>query len=142
MKMQKRAPTIIVATIALALAGLACDGSEPEPSAPTATPTIERSPTKPPDTPTSTPEPSHTPTQTAEPRPTPAPAHRDTSGVRVGMLADDVLELRGQANNTRVVGEDQFGLIVEWWYADSVYTMARREAGGITAYRVIQVHAP
>ena len=105
--------------------------------------------------PTSPPRPSSTPRPTSTPRtsPTPPDAEKpatatshvtttDAAGVRIGMLADDVLELRGQANRTEVVGEDQFGLLVEWLYADSIYTMARREAGGITAYRVIDIRGP
>ena len=78
MKMQKRALAIAVATIVLALAGLACGGSEEEPSAPTASPTIERSPTRPPATPTNTPEPTNTPKPTSTPEPTDTPAPTNT----------------------------------------------------------------
>lgn len=94
--MQKRALAIVVATIALALTGLACGGSEPEPSVPTATPTIERSPTKPTGTPTptrtatlgpsatpegtNTPWPTYTPYYTPYPTYTPLPSPTATPG--------------------------------------------------------------
>jgi hypothetical protein len=55
------------------------------------------------------------------------------------MLADDVIALRGQAQRTEQVGQDQHGLIVEWWYPDRVYTMSRRESDGISAYRVVRI---
>lgn len=114
--MRKRTPVIIVAIIILALAGLACGGSEPELSAPTATPTIERSPTKPPDTPTNTPEPTDTPTQTPTPEPpatpeptaTPDPLAGLTEALCVDVVDGDTIkvDIGGEVYTLRYIGID------------------------------------
>ncbi len=63
----------------------------------------------------------------------------DSYGVKIGMPADQVLKIRGKALETVKLGEDTRGLIVEWVYPDTVYTMKHRELGGITAYRVQKI---
>lgn len=60
-------------------------------------------------------------------------------GVKIGMPADTVLELRGKAISSRQVGRDENGLLVEWEYPDVTYLMGRRVQNGIEAYRVIKI---
>ena len=73
------------------------------------------------------------------PSPEPTSIVVDSHGVKIGMLADEVLETRGKAIKTVTLGEDSSGLIVEWVYPDAVYTMKRRELNGVTAYRVQKI---
>jgi hypothetical protein len=60
-------------------------------------------------------------------------------GVKIGMPADTVLELRGKGISSRQVGSDENGLLVEWEYPDFIYLMGRRVQNGIEAYRVIKI---
>lgn len=73
------------------------------------------------------------------PSPEPTSIVVDSYGVKIGMLADEVLKIRGKAVETVNLGEDSYGLIVEWVYPDAVYTMKRRELDGVTAYRVQKI---
>jgi hypothetical protein len=59
--------------------------------------------------------------------------------IPLGMLADSVLALKGKARATRQVGSDVEGLLVEWEYPDMTLLFGRREANGVTAYRVLKV---
>lgn len=89
-------------------------------------------------------EPLPVATQTTIPSPpeptftsTPDVIEVDEYGIEIGMLADDVLKIRGKSSTEPVViGEDSEGLIVQWIYPDYVYTMRRYELDGIYAYRV------
>lgn len=62
------------------------------------------------------------------------------SPVRLGMPADEVLKLRGrsEAESTtlpRVIGQDEEGHVVEWYYPDIIVEMRRRNG----QYRVAKV---
>jgi hypothetical protein len=60
-------------------------------------------------------------------------------GVKIGMPADKVLELRGKGISSRQVGRDENGLLVEWEYPDVTYLMGLRVQNGIEVYRVIKI---
>ena len=75
------------------------------------------------------------PAAMATPKSRPAGSQR----VSIGMPADDVLAVLGKGTRTEVVGEDENGLIVKWFYPDAVYTMKLWESGGITRYRVANI---
>lgn len=46
-------------------------------------------------------------------------------GIVIGTTADEVLAIRGKALETKVVGKDDTGLIVEWKFSDAIYTLKR-----------------
>lgn len=116
----KHQRSLLISLAILALVFLACNGAEeatkqPEASA-TAIPLVS-SPTS--------------------PAPTPIQEFR---GVRIGMPADDVLELWGKGSATRQVGTDSFGLVMEWHYPYATLVIKMREVGGVTCYRVVEIH--
>lgn len=65
---------------------------------------------------------------------------KQTSKIRTGMGADEVLKLRGRSEdfivqNPRVLGYDGRGLIVKWFYRDCTVTL-RRDG---KVYRVAEI---
>ena len=59
--------------------------------------------------------------------------------IYVGMPADDVHDILGKGTGTQVVGRDENGLVVKWYYPDAVYTMKRWTEDGVTRYRVARI---
>lgn len=75
----------------------------------------------------------------AQPERPPQQPSSASKRVQIGTPADSVLAWRGKATNSRQVGSDTQGLIVEWQYSDVVYLMGRRSQSGIEVYRVIKM---
>lgn len=63
----------------------------------------------------------------------------DPYGVSIYTTSDELLDIRGTADSVEKIGEDTLGMIVNWTFPDSVYTLKRREENGITAYRVVEI---
>jgi len=62
------------------------------------------------------------------------------SKIRIGMRADEVLKLRGRSEdfivqNPRVLGNDDHGLVVKWFYGDCEITL--KHDGKV--YRVAEI---
>ena len=73
------------------------------------------------------------------PSPAPAPI-QEFRGVRIGTPSDDVLQLWGKGTTVRQLGTDSQGLVVEWVYPEVTLVMKLREVGGVTRYRVAEIH--
>ena len=67
------------------------------------------------------------------------PRSKPPSPVRVGMLADDVLKMRGRNVGFAVAAPEwiEYGKSAKWHYADCTVTLARDGEDG--PYRVIEV---
>lgn len=62
------------------------------------------------------------------------------ASVQVGMSADEVLRLLGYGKSSavrppKIVGQDEQGLTVRWFYPDVVLTLQRAEG----RYRVVEI---
>ena len=119
----------LVPVLILCLVLASCD-RHPTPTAqpmptplPTATPAANNVPL-----------PTNTAVPTSPPKPTSTPKAIDPR-IYVGMPADDVLDLLGKGSESRVIGKDAEGLIVEWIYPGAIYTMKLRDG----RYRVAAV---
>lgn len=65
-------------------------------------------------------------------------------GVKIGITADEVLEILGNNATPEVLGKDEDGLIVEWHYNDVIITLAYATQisltlGNISAYAVQKI---
>ena len=71
---------------------------------------------------------------------------KDAGPVAVGWSADWVHALRGKPIRTHIVGQNELGYIVDWYYDDVVYTMARGEAQdlgfGLLSWYCVQAIRP
>jgi hypothetical protein len=64
--------------------------------------------------------------------------------IELGMPADDVLTLPGYAKRDAVrppkqIGEDEYGLIVKWFYPDKSIVFRRYHHDGELCYRVSEM---
>ena len=73
---------------------------------------------------------------TRQPSPEPVEQYR---GVRLGMPADDVLQVWGKGLRTEVIGQDSDGLVVAWVYDDARLIFRRSWLGGTYQYRVSEI---